>query len=202
GGTLLRLGALFGARSVARFARHRGGHPDLRLPPAIGFLQRDFEIVAEILPAIVPPAAAAAAACELAEQIVENVGERGGEIEAEPIAAAAMTVLEGRVAEAIIGRALLIVLQDIVGFADLLEANFCRCVAVVAIRMMLFRELSIGALDGVRGRAPLDAKNFVITTLVHASALALKSEIRNRKSEAAQQTVKRISSVPPLKFRL
>jgi hypothetical protein len=58
----------------------------------------------------------------MAEQIVENVGE-GGRHVAKAAGGAAGIVLEGGVAEAIVGGALVRVLEDFVGFVDFLEAD-------------------------------------------------------------------------------
>src|SRR6185312_6243509 len=51
-----------------------------------------------------------------------------------PPAAPATAALEGGVAEAVIGRALLIVLQDVIGLADVLETLLGLLVARIAVR--------------------------------------------------------------------
>src|SRR5206468_7209262 len=91
--------------------------------------------------------------------------------EAEGVGAAAVDVLERGVSEAVVGRALLIVLQDVIGFADFLEPNLGGGIAVVAVGMMFFRKLAIRTFDRLRRGVTFDAQNFVIATLVHATLL-------------------------------
>ena len=87
--------------------------------PAIGLLERDLEVVAEVGAALAaaerrPPPP------EVAEELVEDVGE-GGEAGAAPRRRRSRRLLEGLMAEAVVGGALLRVLQDLVGFVDFLE---------------------------------------------------------------------------------
>ena len=74
----LRLGAGLGAGAGAGFAGDRGRDRDLRGLAAIGVLQRDFHVVAQVRAALAPAAAAAPAAH--AEEVVENIGERRREV--------------------------------------------------------------------------------------------------------------------------
>ena len=114
--------------------------------PAKRFLQRDFHVVAQIRAALASRAAAAAAAH--AEQIVENVGEGGGEISAETVRRAhAVALLERRMAKAVIGGALVGILQDLVGLVDFLEPMFGVGIAGVTIGMVLHRVLAKGGFD-------------------------------------------------------
>ena len=85
---------------------------------------------------------------------------------AERIAAAA--ILERRLAEAVVGGALLRVLQAVIGFADRLELRFLFAAAVVAVRMMLLGELAIGGLDRLRAGRSLHAEHIVIILLHHS----------------------------------
>src|SRR4051794_15609072 len=96
-----------------------GGDADRRLFSAKGVLQRDFEVVAQIV-AAARPGLAAAAAAHCAEHLFENVGEPTGETAGE-IAGAAAATLECGVAEPVVSGALLVVLQDVISFADLFE---------------------------------------------------------------------------------
>ena len=120
------------AGGIAGLAAHGARHPDLRLLAFEGLFERDFQVVAQIgAPAL--RTAAALAAHEIAEQIVEHVGEAA---EVEIGAAGARpppAVLERGMTELVIGRALLVVLQDLVGFVDFLEALLGRLVARVAV---------------------------------------------------------------------
>ena len=59
----------------------------------------------------------------------------------------AHAAFEGRVAEAVIGGALLRVLQHVIGFVDFLEFVLGRLVAGIGIGMILLGELAEGALQ-------------------------------------------------------
>jgi hypothetical protein len=50
-------------------------------------------------------------------------------------------------AEAVIGGALLIVLKDVIGFADILKALLGLLIARIAIRVTLHGELAVGLLE-------------------------------------------------------
>ena len=117
---------------------------DLRGLAGIGILQADFHVVAQIRAALAPGAAAAPPAH--AEQIVENIGEGGGEIGAETVRRAHAAMLEGGVAEAVIGCALVGILEDLVGLVDFLEPVLGILVAGMTIRMVLHRRLRKAAL--------------------------------------------------------
>ena len=93
---------------------------DLRGLAEKRLFQRDFHVVAQVGAALAP--AAAAALPGHAEQVFENIGERRGKAGAEAGTAAAHALLERGMAEAVIGGALVAVLQDFVGFVDFLEA--------------------------------------------------------------------------------
>src|SRR5262245_17237200 len=140
----LRLGAGLGAGARAGFAGDRDRYLDLRGLALKSFLDRDFHVVAQVGAAL---AAAAAALARHAKQIFENVGEGRGEARAEAGTAAARALLEGGVAEAVIGRAFLPVFQDFVGFVDFLEADFALGIAGIAVRLPLHRELAEGRLQ-------------------------------------------------------
>ena len=58
--------------------------------------------------------------------------------------------------EAIIGRALVGVLEDLIGFVDFLEAVFGILVALIAIRMALHRLLAESGLDITVSRGAFD----------------------------------------------
>ena len=134
--------------------------------PDIGFLQRDFHVVAQVGAALASGAAAAAAAH--AEQIVENIGEGGGEIGAKTVRRADAAVLERGVAEAVIGRPLVGVLEDLVGLVELLEAMLGVVVTRIAIRMPLHRLLAKGGFDVAVVCGALDRQRFVVAALGHS----------------------------------
>src|ERR1700722_139637 len=128
-----RFGAGLGAGAGARLAADRGWNTHLRILARVGLLKRDFHIVAQISAALA--AGTAATAARHAENAFEQIGKRGAELSAETgRPATAHALLEGGVAETIIGRALVRVLQDLIGFVDFLEAMLGVLVARITIR--------------------------------------------------------------------
>src|SRR5262249_61714530 len=91
-------------------------------------------------------AAASAATAAHTEQVIEDVSEGGRHI-AKAVGRAGAGMLEGGVAEAVIGRALVGILEDLVGLVDLFEADFAALVAGIAIGVPLHRELAEGGLQ-------------------------------------------------------
>src|ERR1700749_2298867 len=169
GRTLLGFRARFRTGTATTFASDRRRHGDLCGATLEGFFERDFEIVAKIAAAVLT-AALFAAATELAEQIGEDVGEAGCEIERIAAAASAHALLEGGMAEAVIGRALLIVLQDVIGLVDFLEFDFGGVVAGILGGMEFHRELAEARLDlGDRG-ALLAVQDVVVIAFAHRPA--------------------------------
>ena len=73
--------------------------------------------------------------------------------------------LAGGVTETVVGRALLIVLQDVVGFVEFLEFDFGAVIAGIAIGMQLHRELAVFRLQFGNAGALLAPKGLVIATL-------------------------------------
>ena len=69
----------------------------------------------------------------------------------------AAALLEGGVAEAVIGGALVAVLEDLIGLVDFLEADLAVGVAGILVGVELHGELAIGALEVGVGRDALDA---------------------------------------------
>ena len=121
-----------------------------------GVLQRDLQIIAQVgaAPRLRP---AAAAAHELAEHALEDVGEA-----AEVLRPCAALPLEGGVAEAVVGSALLRVLKDLIGFADRLELAFGILAPAVLVRVILHRKLAVRRLDRRIVRAALAFEQLVI----------------------------------------
>ena len=156
-----RLGAALGAAAAAVVAGHRGRHADLRALAVVGVLQGDFHVVAQVGPA--RRRVAAAPAHEVAEHLVEDVRETaGGEAAEAGPARTATAVGESVMAEAVVGRALLIVLEDFIGLVDFLEARLGLGIARVAVRMILHGQLAIGRLQRAGIGVAADAQSFVI----------------------------------------
>ena len=87
-----------------------------------------------------------------------------------PPAGAGPAMLEGGVAEAVIGGALVGVLEDLVGLVDFLEAMLAALVARIAIGMPLHGELAERGLELRIVGGALDPEDFVVAALGHAPA--------------------------------
>src|SRR5215467_3409540 len=163
--TGLRLGAGLGAGAGAGLARHRGRDAHLRGLAGKRLFERDLHVVAQIGAAL--GAIAAAAPAGHAEDALEDVGEGGAETGAKIVCAAAHSLLEGGVAEAVIGGALVGILENLVRLVDFLEALLARCVAGIAIGVPLHRELAESGLEVGVARSALDFEGLVIAALRH-----------------------------------
>jgi hypothetical protein len=102
---------------------------------------------------------ATAAAEGAAEDRFEDVAEVAEALG--PRAAAHAAVLESLVAIAVIGRALLRVLQAIIGLADRLEARFGILAARILVRVITHGKLAVRRLDRCIVRTALDFQQFV-----------------------------------------
>jgi hypothetical protein len=74
------------------------------------------------------------------------------------------------VAEAVVGAALVGVRENGVGLGGFLELFFGGVVARIAIRVMLHRQLAVGALDLDSVRGPRHAEDLVVVAFAHAFA--------------------------------
>src|SRR5690606_8000353 len=142
-------------------------NPDLRILAGEGFLERDLHIVAKIGAALAPRAAAAPAAH--AEQVFEDIGESRGEIGAEAVSAATAALLEGSMAEAIIGGTLVAVLEHFIGFVEFAEFVLAFGVTRIAIRVMLHGELAERGLQLDFRAGARDTEHLVIVALRHTN---------------------------------
>ena len=124
---------------------------DLGVLAVKSLFQRDLHVVAQIGAAARP--ALGAAAEGLAEDGLEDIADIA---EALLASTAAHALLEGFHAVAVVGRALLRVLEAIVGDADRLELGLAVRAAWIAIRVMLHRKLAIGGFDGAAVRIARD----------------------------------------------
>src|ERR1700730_6709758 len=158
----LRLGAGLGAGTRTGFAGDGDRNLDLRGLALEGFFQRDFHVVAQVGAAL---ASAAPALAGHAEQIFENVGERRSKARTKARTAAHAALLEGRMAEPVIGGALVAVSQDLVGFVDFLEADFAGGITGILVRVPLHRKLAESRLQLGLIRGAVDLKGFVIAAL-------------------------------------
>ena len=154
------LGAAARTASGAGVAGRQALELDDFFGAARGFLELDFEVVAQVVAA---PRARAGASASGAEEIAENVGEDFlealGEFEAEAVA---LRSLEGGVTVAVILRATFRVGQHLVGFVEFLEALLGLLVAGIAVGMKLDREAAVGFLEIFLAGAAVDSENLVI----------------------------------------
>ena len=168
---LRRASLVLRSGAVAAFALHPRGHTQVDL----GAAERLGQVDLDALPQVGSGAGALAAAAPAhAEHLVENIAEvaGGGEIEAAHAGAtAAVALLERRMAEAVVGAALLVVLQHIVGFVDFLEPRLGLLVAGIAIGVKLHGELAVRLLQVVRARVLRHTQRGVIILLGHLSPL-------------------------------
>jgi hypothetical protein len=74
------------------------------------------------------------------------------------------------VAEAVVGGALLRVLEAIISFGERLELGLGVGAAAVAVRVAFHRELAVGGLDRRRIRAPRHLQQLVIVGFNHDDA--------------------------------
>ena len=154
-----------GAAAAARLALGEGVDADRRLLALERLVDRDFEVVAQIA-AAARRAGVTAPAAHRSEHLLEDVGEPAGK--AEPAGASRPALLEGGVAELVVGGSLLIVLEDVVGLVDLLEFLFRRVVAGVSVGVVFHRQPAVGALQFVGAGGPLaDAECLVKILLGH-----------------------------------
>ena len=78
-----------------------------------------------------------------------------------PAPGRAAAILERRMAEAVIGRALLRILERVISLDDFLELVLGIAIAGIAVRMELHRKLAIGALERRLVGALRHAEHFV-----------------------------------------
>src|SRR5690606_6906665 len=152
------------ARGRARPAAGSAGDRDLDL--YLGrlavkrILEADLEAVAQVRAAPRPAARRAAASERAAENRLEDVAEVG-EIGVMGAPASTHALLERGMAEAVVGRALLRILQAFVSRAYGLELVLVLLAPAVAIRVILHRQLAVGGLDRRAVRIAGDTENLV-----------------------------------------
>ena len=81
---------------------------------------------------------------EIAEHFIKDIGEARATAAKATCATAA--IFKRCVTKLVVGGALLIVLQDIIGFVDFLEFMFRRIITLITIRVILHGHLAIGLL--------------------------------------------------------
>src|SRR5699024_10923679 len=110
----------------------------------------------------------AAALTGIAEEVLEDVRHEVAELVAESgTATGPATVLKGRMAEAVVGTALLGIGEDLIGLVDLDELDLGLGIAGVLVRRPLHGELAEARLEFDLGHRPLDAEHLVIVAFGH-----------------------------------
>ena len=136
-------GASRGPRPSTRFARFLAGDLNRRFGADGGFLEADFEVVAEIGAAL-RTAAAAPSAEDVAES--ERVAESGkdvGEIGKDRRIESRAAAIHAGVSESVVEASLVAIGKDRVGLGGFLEPFLRALVPGIAIRMVLERELPV-----------------------------------------------------------
>src|SRR5690606_16746925 len=109
-------------------------------------------------------AAPATPAHEVTKDVFKNVGHGGGKFGAKAGPATAAAIFESGMAEAVIGGALLRVLQRVIGLVDFLELVFRLGIAGIAVGVKLHGHLAIGAFQRCLISPLLAAENIVKVT--------------------------------------
>src|SRR5690606_28800209 len=115
---------------------------------------------------------------ELAEQVVEDVGHGGGEVRPEATGRPSSTTVEGRMAELVVGGALLRISKSFVSLSDFLEAPLGVLVPRVEVGMAFLGQSPEGSLQLLFSRVSGYAKNLVIVALGHLWTPAIPSRLR------------------------
>ena len=169
-GVALPLLAL-GTGALASLAIDAGLRLHLNLGAEEGLAEVDLDVGADIAAdarCSTARATATAAAHEIAEHLVEDIAQTAGLGEVEPgRTGTATAALESRMAKAVVGRPLLIVLENLVSLVRFLEARLSLLVARIAVRVELHRQLAIRLLQVVRAGISGDAQCCVVVVLRH-----------------------------------
>src|SRR5258706_2091030 len=146
GAAALRAGAWLRAGAPAGLARLPARNLDLFLAAAHGVFEGDGQLIAQVCATLrsAAPRARRAGGRGLKDRL-ENIAE-AAEAEASERSAARGAAIDGGMAEAVVGLALLGIAEHLVPFVDLLEA-FLGALLLVDIRMILARQLAKRLLD-------------------------------------------------------
>lgn len=177
GGAGFAPGAAGGAAAMAAFAGVEALVFDLAFAAVGGFFEGDLHGVAEVVAALgtvsTLASAASAASAEEAFEDASATTSAAGEDFAEDVeriveaaagcaAGAAHAAGKGLVAVAVVGGAFLVVVEDVVSFADFFEFVFGAFVAGVFVGVIFDGELAVGLFEVVGGGVAGDAEHFVI----------------------------------------
>ena len=164
GGTGYRRAALAGAGAVAFLAGGQGRHLDFRRRAANGLLEGNIQGITQVRAALGTAAAAAAATEDIPEYVAKDVAEAPG---ATAEASAAHVRVNPGMPEAVIGRTLLRVHQNVVGLGGFLELVVGLGVVGIPVRVVLHRHPSVGLLDFLLVGPLTDAEHLVVIAFGH-----------------------------------
>ena len=156
---------------MAILAGGRGGNLHFGGLAFEGVFQADFHVEPQVR--ALPGGLAAFAVHHFAEHFFEQVREPAAAAEIEVETARSLTaavVFKGGMAEAVIGGALLIVLQDVIGFVQFLEIVRRFRVVGIAVRMVLHGQFAVSLFQLIRRRAAFDPQNLIIIFFAHADS--------------------------------
>ena len=158
GRTLRRLRARPRTRAAALSAHSGAGHVDRAFRTEDRFLERDLDVHAQVIAALrsgaSPPSGATAE--EHVEEVEGGIEGERTEVRRHPV---------GGVPERVVALPLLRVAEHRVGLADLLEALLCLLVTVVAIRVVLHRQLAVRASQLFGTGVAADPEHLVVVAL-------------------------------------
>ena len=193
-----RAGLLRRARTasgaVAARAFIPGRNADVHLAPVRSILKAHLQGVAHVVAAHrLRPLRTGAATATASEEVGEDVAEGALEVAgihsaeaAEPAlteaarAGARRARINPGLAEAVVGSTLLLVGQNRIGFADLLELFFSSLVARIAVRVIFHGKTPIGLLDVVLGGSAIYAEHLVIVLFRHVDVVDFKKLRKGR----------------------
>ena len=136
--------------AIARLARQPGRYPQIGLGAGKRIAQADLDLRTQVRAATRAATRTVSPAGELAEHLVEDIAEPAAIGEVEPASTRAAVLLEGRMAIPVVGRPLLLVLQNVIGLVQFLEPGL-RCLVVrIAVGMVLHSQLAVRFLQVIR----------------------------------------------------
>src|SRR5690554_5356000 len=184
--------ARLGTRPVTAVAFDMARHTNIYRGTGNGTLQVELQVVAQVTATLGGIGIAPTRAAEdIAEHVAENITEAAGSgtTKATTTKAACLSIHPG-MAELVIGRPLLAVGKNFVGFRHLTKLSRRTFIIRVTVRVMPLRQASIRLLDLFEIGPTLDAEYFVIIAFGHGSmrllvfAARLKPRKRQRGSRA------------------
>ena len=159
-----RAAASFRPTALAFPATFRARETDLGIHPEDGVFEINLKLVLQIRATPRTTPSSPSEKVSEAEKVAENVGKIA---EIGRIEAARSRAAKPLVPEAIIAASLVPIAQDAVGLRRPLELVLGLGIPRVAVRVILHRQLAVGALNLLIPRVAWDAELFVVVLLFH-----------------------------------